>query len=114
MNVEAVAAVLPVESVAEAAKVWAELLGAQPTFVDGERWAQFDIGGRRIALAGTDRVSDKAGLMIKVSDLAAARARAEALGLAPSAISDGPHERRFTAEAPGGWPVTFYAPRPRD
>ena len=38
-----------------AAKVWAALLGVAPTFVDGDRWAQFDVNGKRIALAGTDR-----------------------------------------------------------
>ena len=25
---------------------WEQLLGLPPTFVDGDRWAQFDVGGR--------------------------------------------------------------------
>jgi hypothetical protein len=113
MDVENVAAVLPVDDVAGAAKVWAGLLGVAPTFVDGERWAQFDIAGRRIALAGTDRLSNLPGVMLKVADLAAARARAIDQGLTAGPIEDGPHERRCLIESPGGWPVVLYAPSAR-
>jgi hypothetical protein len=113
MDIESVATVLPVKNVAEAASAWAALLGVQPTFVDGERWAQFDVAGRRIALAGTDRVSDQAGLMIKVKDLAAARADAEKQGLTVTAPQEGPHEVRCVVTAPGGWPVILYAPKPK-
>ncbi|HEX4183871.1 MAG TPA: hypothetical protein VHY34_11500, partial [Caulobacteraceae bacterium] len=80
MSIEGVATVLPVDDVGAAAKVWTALLGVEPTFVDGDRWAQFDVGGRRIALAGTDRVSNLPGVMLKVVDLEAARATAEAQG----------------------------------
>ena len=59
MEVQSIATVLPVDDVAAAARAFAALLGAAPTFVDGDRWAQFDVAGRRVALAGTDRVSDK-------------------------------------------------------
>ncbi len=111
MRVEGISTVLPTPDVAEAARLWTELLGVAPTFVDGARWAQFDVGGRRIALAGTDRVSDQAGVMIKVDALEEARARAQALGLAPGAIEEGPHEMRFAATAPGGWALVFYAPK---
>ena len=55
MDIEGVATVLPVDDVAAAAEIWAALLGVAPTFVDGDRWAQFDVAGRRIALAGTGR-----------------------------------------------------------
>jgi hypothetical protein len=113
MDIEGVATVLPVDDVVAAAKTWAALLGVAPTFVDGERWAQFDVGGRRIALAGTDRVSDLPGLMIKVSDLDAARARAVEQGLKVGPVQEGPHELRCLVESPGGWPLVFYSPRPR-
>ncbi len=112
MDIQGVTPVLPVEDVAEAARVWARLLGAPPTFVDGDRWAQFDVAGRRIALAGTDRVSDRAGVMIKVADLAAARAAALAAGLAVTEPSEGGHEIRCVVTAPGGWPVVLYAAKP--
>ena len=111
MEILGVASVLPVDDVAAAAKTWQALLGVAPTFVDGERWAQFDVDGRRIALAGTDRVSNLPGLMLKVADLEAARGRAEAEVLTIGPIEEGPHERRFLADGPGGWPVVFYAPR---
>jgi hypothetical protein len=112
MDIEGVATVLPVDDVAEAARVWAGVLGVEPTFVDGDRWAQFDVAGRRIALAGTDRVSNLPGVMLKVADLDAARVRAEGQGLTVGPIEDGPHERRCLVEGPGGWPVLLYAPRP--
>ena len=109
MDILGMATVLPVDDVAAAAEVWAILLGVAPTFVDGDRWAQFDVGGRRLALAGTDRVSNLPGLMIKVSDLGEARARAEAQGLTVGPIEAGPHELRCLIEAPGGWPLVLYS-----
>lgn len=113
MDIENVATVLPVDDVAAAAKAWAALLGASPTFVDGDRWAQFDVAGRRIALAGTDRVSNLPGVMLKVGDLDAARARAMDQGLTVGPIETGPHERRCLVESPGGWPVVLYSPSAR-
>ena len=113
MDIEGVATVLPVVDVAAAAKVWAALLGVAPTFVDGDRWAQFDVAGRRIALAGTDRVSDRPGVMLKVADLDAARTRAADHGLTVGPLQEGPHETRCLVEGPGGWPVILYAPRAR-
>ena len=112
MQISSLATVLPVDDVAAAAKVWQALLGVAPTFVDGDRWAQFDVAGRRLALAGTDRVSDAAGVMIKVDDLAAARAIAQASGLTVGDTQEGPHELRFAVLTPGGWPAIFYAPKP--
>lgn len=113
MDVQGIATVLPVDDVAEAARLWEALLGVKPTFVDAPRWAQFDVGGRRIALAGTDRTSDKAGLMIKVGDLAAARAAFADAGVPIGEVEEGPHELRCTGAGPGGWPVTLYTPKPK-
>lgn len=112
-SIEGVVTMLPVDDVAAAVKVWEGLLGAPPKFVDGDRWAQFDVGGRRIALAGTDRMSEKAGVMLKVSDVAAARAAALAQGLDVTPLAEGPHEIRCIVTAPGGWPVVLYAAKPR-
>jgi hypothetical protein len=103
--------VLPVYPLAAAVEVWTRLLGVKPTFVDGDRWAQFDVNGRRLALAGTDRVSDLAGVMIKVNDVKAARSAAQSQGLSVGEIDEGPHETRCTATAPGGWSIVFYCPR---
>lgn len=109
MQIQGLTTVLPVDDLAAAARTWAALLGAEPTFVDGDRWAQFDVAGRRLALAGTDRVSDTAGIMIKVGDLAAAREQAVATGLTVGDVHEGPHELRFSVLTPGGWPAVFYA-----
>ncbi len=110
MDVQGLNPVLPVEDLSLAVEVWSALLGVEPTFVDGDRWAQFDVAGRRLALAGTDRVSTAAGVMIKVGDLAAARAVAQGQGLAIGETEEGPHEARFVVITPGGWPAIFYQP----
>lgn len=108
--IEKLATVLPVSNVALAANAWSELLGAAPTFVDGDRWAQFDVGGGRLALAGIDRTSDDAGLMVKVADVEIVHQKLSQNGRQPTSIASGPHERRFTVAGPGGVPVTFYQP----
>ena len=113
MDVQGIASVLPVDDMKAAVAAWSALLGAQPTFVDGEAWAQFDVAGKRIALAGTDRTSDKAGVMIKVGDLSAARDVAVGQGLKAGEIKEGAHELRCTVEGPGGCPVVLYAPKPK-
>lgn len=113
MDIQGVASVLPVDNMKAAVAAWSALLGVAPTFVDGDGWAQFDVAGKRIALAGTDRTSDKAGVMIKVGDLTAARETAVAQGLAASPIQEGAHELRCTVSGPGGWPIVLYAPKPK-
>jgi hypothetical protein len=113
MDILGVASVLPVDNLKAAVAAWSALLGVAPTLVDGDGWAQFDVAGKRIALAGTDRASDKAGVMIKVGDLTAARETAVAQGLAAGPIQEGAHELRCTVSGPGGWPIVLYAPKPK-
>lgn len=108
--VEKLATVLPVEDMQAAVAAWSALLGAPPTFVDGDRWAQFDVAGSRLALAGADRTSDRAGVMVKVVDLEAAHGQLAQAGFAPDAVETGPHERRFAVAMPGGWAATLYQP----
>jgi catechol 2,3-dioxygenase-like lactoylglutathione lyase family enzyme len=111
MDVERITTVLPVADLAAAVATWTAVLGVEPTFVDGDRWAQFDAAGGRIALAGSDRVSDNAGVMLKVSDLDAARASLSAAGLDVGAVEEGPHELRAAATGPDGVSIVVYAPR---
>ena len=85
------------------------VLGVEPTFVDGDRWAQFDLGGTRLALAGRDRAADAAGVMVKVADVEAARAALVATGLDAGPVQQGPHERRCTLTSPDGHAVTLYS-----
>jgi hypothetical protein len=107
--VESFSTVIPVPDLAEGVAFWARLLGVGPTFVDGDRWAQFDVGGRRLALAGSDRFAYVPSVMVKVDDVEAAREQLMAAGADVSEIADGAHERRFTAVAPGGWTIAVYA-----
>jgi hypothetical protein len=113
MSIENIVPVLPVDDLASAVATWSAILGAAPTFVDGDRWAQFDVAGRRLALAGTDRSGDMPGIMLKVPDLAAARARLLGEGIALGEPQEGAHEIRCSGVAPGGWPIVLYSPRPR-
>jgi hypothetical protein len=113
MPVEKLTFMLPVPDLDTAVAFWKELLGVGPTFVDGDRWAQFDHGGARLALAGTDRPFDQPGLMVKVSGLEAACDSLRITGCPVSDITTGAHERRSVATEPGGCPLVLYEPLPK-
>jgi hypothetical protein len=110
MSPERIATVLPVPDLAEAVDYWQRVLGVEPTFVDGDRWAQFDFGGSRISLAGTDRVSDLPAIMIKVNDLDDDIPSDLESAFGPS--EEGLHETRRVGTGPGGWSVVAYTSRP--
>ncbi|MDG2114912.1 MAG: bleomycin resistance protein, partial [Actinomycetota bacterium] len=106
MSAERISPVVPVEDMDTAVTAWSLVLGVEPTFVDGDRWAQYDVGGSRLALAGTDRASDEAGVMIKVDDIDASHQAYSEGGLMVGPISEGAHEVRFEL-AGFGLPVTI-------
>ena len=108
--VEKVSLVLPVPDLDAAVSVWKEVLETEPTFVDGDRWAQFDHAGTRLSLAGADRIADEPGVMVKVKDLDAACERLRQTGCRVGEPTTGAHERRAAATGPGGWPIILYAP----
>jgi len=110
-DVERLAPVLPAADLEAAVRAWAAVLGAEPTFVDGDRWAQFDVAGSRLSLAGADRVADVPGVMVRVRDVAAARQRALGLGLEAGETVEGAHEVRCVVRGPDGWPIVLYASR---
>ncbi len=110
MAAEGITPVVPVDDLAAAVEFWETVLGVKPTFVDGDRWAQFDLGARRVALSGTDRLTDEPSIMVKVGDLAQARAQMASAGAAVGEIVEGPHELRFLAKAQYGVAV-FYSPK---
>ncbi|SHN15185.1 VOC family protein [Cryptosporangium aurantiacum] len=114
MTARSLAPVLPVDDLLAAVAVYTRLLGVLPTFVDGDRWAQFDLAGHRLALAGRDRAADHPGVLLKVDDLRSARAEAVAAGLPVEEIQTGPHEHRCVVTGPGGWPVVLYSPAPKE
>jgi catechol 2,3-dioxygenase-like lactoylglutathione lyase family enzyme len=107
---EKLSSVVPVDDLPAAVSWWRGVLGVDATFVDGDRWAQFDLGGTRLALAGTDRSDDRAGILVKVDDVEASRAELVGRGIAVGHIERGPHELRCALEGPGGVAVTLYSP----
>jgi hypothetical protein len=111
MSIDKATTMVPVSDLRAAVKHWTRVLGVDPTFIDGERWAQFDVAGARIALAGTDRATDEVGLMLKVADLDSAVESARAAGLEIGPCVEGPHERRVVATSVGSPPLIFYTSR---
>lgn len=107
---ERLGAVIPVPDLEAAVAFFGAALGLEPTFVDGDRWAQFDLGDQRVALAGADAPADVPGLMVKVRDVAAARDALVARGARAGPCERGGHEVRCSVEGPGGWPLILYSP----
>lgn len=108
VHAERLGFVMPVPDMSQSVSFWEGLLGVKATFVDGDRWAQFDVGGSRLALAGRDWTPELPGTMIKVSALDQARNELTAKGLTVGDITRGEHELRCVARDPGGWPVVLY------
>ncbi|GCD99980.1 MULTISPECIES: VOC family protein [Embleya] len=111
MSAQGLSAAFPVADMAAAVRFMTAVLGAEPTFVDGERWAQFDVAGGRLALAGTDREGDAASVMVKVADLEAALAPLREGGFTVGEPVEGPHEVRVRVSGPDGWAAVLYQPR---
>ena len=105
------AAVFPTADMDGGVRFVAAVLGVEPTFVDGARWAQFDLGGARLALACGAESSGAARLMVKVGDVAAVGARLAAAGYDVAGPVTGPHEVRVSVTGPDGWSVVLYEPR---
>jgi hypothetical protein len=104
------ASVFPAARLADGVKFLSAVLGIEPTFVDGERWAQFDLGGARISLASGAESSGAAQAMVKVADAAAVAERLAGCGYDVAGPVTGPHEVRFSVTGPDGWSVVVYEP----
>lgn len=104
------AAIFPAARLADGVRFMADVLGVEPTFVDGRRWAQFDLGGARLALASGAESSGAAQVMVKVADAAAAAERLARAGYDVAGPVAGPHEVRFSVTGPDGWSVVGYEP----
>lgn len=106
------ASVFPAAKLDEGVRFVTAVLGVEPTFVDGERWAQFDLGpGARLALASGTESAGAAQAMVKVADAPAAAERLAQAGYDVAGPVTGPHEVRFTVTGPDGWSVVVYQPR---
>jgi hypothetical protein len=112
MDVQSFTPVFPMPALEEAIPFFSRLLGIDPTYVDDDRWAQFDLRGRRLALSGTHRIADEPALMIKVKDIGGARQELIGAGFEVGEIFVGAHEheRRCVVAAPFEWVVMLYDP----
>ncbi|MFI6365339.1 hypothetical protein ACIBG0_21580 [Nocardia sp. NPDC050630] len=111
MTVERLATLFPADNLTAAIDLLTAVLGRTATFVDGDRWAQFDIGPTRVMLAGADE-RDIPSLAVKVGDLDETLARLRTAGFAAEDPVIGPHERRTSVrpsvESP--WAIVLYEP----
>jgi hypothetical protein len=104
------AAVFPAAKMGDSVDFVAAVLGIDPTFVDGERWAQFDLGGARLSLASGTESSGGAELVVKVADVEANAVRLRELGWDVEGPVTGAHEVRVSVAGPDGWRVVMYQP----
>lgn len=104
------AAVFPAAKIEDSVGFVSAVLGIDPTFVDGERWAQFDLGGARLSLAAGKESSGGAELVVKVADVAADAERLRGLGWDVEGPVTGEHEVRVSVAGPDGWRVVMYQP----
>jgi hypothetical protein len=111
MTVQRISPAYPAENLTAAVELLTALIG-DPTVVDGDRFAQFDSGGVRIMLAGTDRDESSPFLAVKVDDLDATVNNLRAKGFQVGDPVRGPHERRATIQLPGEstWHISVYEP----
>ncbi|MEU2033670.1 VOC family protein [Nocardia amamiensis] len=112
MTIQRISPAYPTDDLPAAVALLSAVFGAEPTVVDGDRWAQFDTNGVRVMLAGTDRDDDTPFLAIKVGDLDEPLDRLRAKGFEVGHPVTGPHERRAVLRpTPGSpWHIAIYEP----
>ncbi len=111
MTVQRAGAAFPSENLSATVELLSALVGV-PTVHDGDRWAQFDIGGTRVMLAGTDRDEQTPFLAIKVDNLDETLDMLRTKGFAVADPHTGPHERRAVIRPAGetSWHIAVYEP----
>jgi catechol 2,3-dioxygenase-like lactoylglutathione lyase family enzyme len=107
---EKLSVVVPADRLEQSVGFWSRILGP-PTLVDGQRWAQFDVGGTRLALGADGERPNVTTVLVKVSNLDAAIAQLDEHGIELQGIEEGEHERRVAAQGPTGEVVVLYQPR---
>jgi catechol 2,3-dioxygenase-like lactoylglutathione lyase family enzyme len=108
---EKLSVVVPADRIEESVRFWSHILGA-PTFVDGQRWAQFDVGGTRLAVGAGGEKPAVTTVLVKVSNLDAAVSKLAEDGIELDEIDEGAHKRRVAAQGPSGELVVLYQPGP--
>lgn len=113
MTAQRIGSAYPSENLSATVALLTALVG-EPAFVDGDRWAQFDVGGTRIMLAGSDRDDETPFLAVKVNDLDATLNHLRSRGFQADEPRVGPHERRATVhiDHETRWHISVYEPLP--
>jgi hypothetical protein len=106
---EKLSVVVPADRLDESVEFWSYIIGT-PTFVDGKRWAQYDVGGTRLALGAGGERPEVTTVLVKVSNLDAAIAQLAERGIELDGIEEGEHERRVATQGPSGEVVVLYQP----
>ena len=105
---------IPVDDLGSAVELLTSQLGCTVTMRDEDRYCALKADGQALALvAGEERVSDTAALVVRVGDIQAAIAIMTAGGgkmISPP--SEGPHEVRAVIRGRGGLPLVLSAKRP--
>lgn len=103
----------PVADMDAAVRFYAEALGLELKFRDGERFCAFDAGGTTIALAAADEAPARSpSVCYAVDDVPRAVAALRAAGARVLRESEeGPHELRAVLEDPSGNAFVVYAKR---
>ena len=105
--------IVPVDDVAAAVAHYTGELGLRVRFQDGDRWAELELNGPSLALAGPGEqpAGTEIALGLKVTDLDAALARlSKQGGTVLTEAHDGAHERRGCVRDRFGTVLALYAP----
>lgn len=107
---------LHVSDMDDACEFYANVMGFKMKLRDGDRWAEFDTGTIKLALASRDQVpksnsSEIASLNIEVSDINLAIERSLWGGAKlVEGVSATDYEKRATIQDPSGRIINFYTP----
>ena len=102
-----------VENMDEAIAFYENVLGLELKRHDGDRWAEFDVGGVKLALTNAKDDSGRpfnGHVAFRVTDVRE-WARENTQHLADVDVESGPHEDTVSISGPGGHTIIVYSPR---
>lgn len=109
MPAEKISTLLRTDDIRTSVAFWKDILGVEPTFVDGDRWAQFDVGSTRLSL-GSPAEAPTSAVSVKMLDLTPALARLAAAGIAFETV-EGTHETQVRLVDDDENAIVLYQPK---
>jgi predicted enzyme related to lactoylglutathione lyase len=113
MTITLQVAYVVIDGMADNRAFYEDVLGLAPKFADGDRWAQYDLGGTNFALAAPGEApagAKGAILVFQVDDLEAAMQRLASAGTPVEELRDmGAHGRVATFTDPSGNRLQLFA-----